>query len=212
MVTALLLSVCLCVSGITEGAVAARRPDPRKPPRAERFSLADALAGVPAQRYPYPGRRANGDPWLEALREGAVEFWRTRGVDAGGASVDVADDLLHPGAVGLGRKDGREAILDGKVAGTYLANARNEDFTVRGRRRNLHRLGELIAHEVGHAAGLEHTEGGLMSAQSVLGELNPLGSLVRELIPRNPVPNPRERSAARARAQRRAAGVRGVEG
>lgn len=47
MVTALLLSACLCVSGTTEAReMAQRRPSPRKPPR---VTLADSLAaGLPA--------------------------------------------------------------------------------------------------------------------------------------------------------------------
>lgn len=169
-----------------------------------------ALLAATSEKYPYPGRRASGDPWVEALRQGAVDFWRSRGVDAQGASVDVADDLLYPGAAGLGRAEGREVILQGGLLGTYLANARNEGYSVRGRRRNLHRVGELIAHEVGHAAGLEHTQGGLMAGSSVLGDLNPMQSLVRQLIPRNPVPNAHDVALAQQRRRQRAAARRGV--
>lgn len=170
------------------------------------------------EKYAYPGRRPNGDPWVEALRQGAVDFWRSRNVYAEGASVDVADDLLYPGAAGLGRAAERGAILNSDLVGTYLANARNEKYSTRGRRRNLNRVGELIAHEVGHAAGLGHTEDGLMAPSSTLGPMDPavMQSLVRKLIPRDTAPNAHERSVARKQRNRYKAasrpGSRRIEG
>jgi hypothetical protein len=133
------------------------------------------------------------------LQRAAEEFWRSRNVNGPGLSVDVADDIGDESYAGSAVLGGGKAVLNSHLAGTLLANARNGKYSVRGRRRNLNRLGELISHEAGHAYGLDHTDTGLMGPSSALGNNAPadLQSLVRRLIPRNKKPNAHDRSPRR---------------
>jgi hypothetical protein len=118
--------------------------------------------GPPGSQY--PGQRPANDPWIQALVSAAAEFWGRRGVKTDKIDVDVADDVDDALAVGFNPSvHGQSRItLDGDEVGMLLANARNQKYSVRGRRRNLQNLGKVIFHEVGHVGGLEHGEAGLM--------------------------------------------------
>lgn len=141
----------------------------------------------------FPGQRQVHDPWLLALRDAGVGFWRKRGVSVPvGTTVDVADDLGAndgvSGALARGWTPSTDPSgrigLDGRTTGIELRRARSRRRPTWERREALGRLATTLFHELGHVGGLPHSEKGLMRAgQSQEVPFEAL-QLIRKMIPR----------------------------
>lgn len=174
MVTATLLTVSLCLAGISSGAHVPR-PDPI----------------VVDGHWRFPGQRKADERELSTLLDAAGRFWDHRNVYGPAVQMSVADSLAADDVRGqraLARGGPGEILLDGKWAGARLAELRSR--RPRARVRAVKSLYDVLIHEVGHSRGLEHTPGGIMAsvAGTVAGDW---ASVARELgITRFPKPRP----------------------
>jgi hypothetical protein len=138
----------------------------------------------------YQGQRPADDPILDALVAAGTKFWAKRGVYfPPGVAVDVADDLRDADTAaavgGRGYVGGNRLVLDGYNTGVELRRARSKRQSVKYRRKAIQRLGEIVAHELGHVGGIaEHTPDGLMGPE--VGRNTPYEVRVasRKLVPK----------------------------
>lgn len=124
--------------------------------------------------YPsYANERAANDPILAQIARDGRAFWQRRGVYVpDDLRVDVADNLADRDyssgviARGMDNRYGQpRLVLDSYKAGRLLALARSRKLSVQQRRDAVWRLGQIMYHEEGHAAGIQdHTPSGLMAA------------------------------------------------
>lgn len=120
----------------------------------------------------YANQRRASDPILNAIFAASEKFWQTRGVDTTGASFDVADNIQEPGrtplrvgGMGFNKQNGNRILLDSYQTGVRLNRIRSKRYDTNARRQQIEILGALIAHELGHVGGLDHTPDGVMNAQ-----------------------------------------------
>lgn len=120
----------------------------------------------------YPNQRRVNDPILNAIFAASQKFWQARHIDTTGTSFDVADGLNEAdtkawaGGVAFDKKTYGDSriILDSAQTRKRLNQIRNKHNTASARKEQILVLGQMIAHELGHTAGLGHTPNGLMSA------------------------------------------------
>jgi hypothetical protein len=135
----------------------------RPTPLADHYRTYDPVRG-----WVYPGQREAHDPALTTILDAAERFWAQRNVrPAHPVRLYVADTLRDTdNARSLGQAMGRgedgQVILDARWAGANLARLRSA--RPRAQARAVRSLYEILAHETGHASGLEHAAGGIMDA------------------------------------------------
>lgn len=170
---------------------------------------------LPDGRIRYTGQRLANDPWLDALRDAALEFWRRRNVEIPVVpDIYVASDLSGPetpeGDTMVGRGwdpnvdgEGIVALYDDMV-GRGLARARDEERRLRARRRALWNTAGVLLHEIGHVGGLDHDRidpwghGGTKRTTPRI-----MRAAIRDLIPMEARDRRRRRRRRRGRRRRR---------
>lgn len=163
--------------------------------------ITDYDANAPSGKS-FPGQQPYDDPWVKNLVTDGVNFWAKRSVRIPGqVAIDVADDLEDVSAnprnvAGRGwtpstAKDGTARIaLRRDYINSLLKTARDNRYSTKDRRTALKKAAVIIYHELGHAGGLDHTEGGLMGAEGDITNPNdyskiPYSSVkvIRKLLP-----------------------------
>lgn len=115
----------------------------------------------------WPGQHHVDDPQLNAEVQVALKLWADRDVVgcASGVATDIADNLGNAGRLseneGLGGRDafGRCTIV---LLARFIFRLRDQHKTLPYYALDQECL--LVAHEVGHGLGQEHTSGGVMAA------------------------------------------------
>lgn len=142
----------------------------------------------------FPGQRTVNDPYLNALRDAAVNFWAKRNVTVpANVAIDIASDLdaagdpLSPKARAYDPTPENPAgrvVLNNALIGSDLRYARSERRPWAQRRDLLGSLATVLFHEFGHVGGLEHPADGkgLMGGEEVLPW--DARAVIRDLIPR----------------------------